>query len=180
MFRVRAIPILLLVLCAAHAAADDGIFDFDGHTKLRGVWQTYPEDSLFRELVGSSSLDTIGELRLNLAARTSGWSFRADYQLLGLYSEFLPLGQPGDALLLIAGGDPTPALPAALQAALERDMPVVALVTDADRELVQRLPAGAAVIRSGAGTRSRELEMHTMILLALCQLIDIGLFGPRD
>jgi D-sedoheptulose 7-phosphate isomerase len=90
------------------------------------------------------------------------------------------LGQPGDALLLIAGGDPAPALPAALQAALERDMPVVALVTDADRELVQRLPAGAAVIRSGAGTRSRVLEMHTMILLALCQLIDIGLFGPRD
>jgi phosphoheptose isomerase len=90
------------------------------------------------------------------------------------------LGQPGDALLLVAGGGPDPALTAALLAALERDMPVVALATDADRELVQRLPAGAALIRTGAGARSRVLEMHTMILLALCQLIDIGLFGPRD
>jgi hypothetical protein len=57
---------------------------------------------------------------------------------------------------------------------------VVALVTSADRELVQDLPAGAAVIRIGTAARSQVLEMHTMILLALCQLIDIGLFGPRD
>ena len=91
------------------------------------------------------------------------------------------LGQPGDALLLIAGGGgPDPALTAALRAALERDMPVVALVTDEDGELARRLPAGTAVIPVGAGARSRVLEMHTMILLTLCQLIDIGLFGPRD
>lgn len=90
------------------------------------------------------------------------------------------LGQPGDALLLVAGGDTDPALSAALRVAMERDMPVVALVTSADRELVQDLPAGAAVIRTSAAARSQVLEMHTMILLALCQLIDIGLFGPRD
>ena len=90
------------------------------------------------------------------------------------------LGQPGDALLLVAGGDPDPALSAAVRVAMERDMPVVALVTAADRELVQRLPPGAAVVRTESAVRSQMLEMHTMILLALCQLIDIGLFGPRD
>ena len=87
---------LVLLLAAALAAADDNPLDFDGHTKLRGVWQTYPGDSLFRELAGSSSLDTIGEVRLNLGARASGWSLQADYQLLGIYSEFLSLGLPND------------------------------------------------------------------------------------
>ena len=87
---------LVLLLAAALAAADDNPFEFDGHTKLRGVWQAYPDDSLFRDIAGSSSLDTIGEVRLNLAARTSGWSFQADYQLLGIYSEFLSFGLPND------------------------------------------------------------------------------------
>jgi hypothetical protein len=87
---------LVLLLAAALAAADDNPLDFDGHTKLRGVWQTYPGDSLFRDLAGSSSLDKIGEVRLNLGARASGWSLQADYQLLGIYSEFLSLGLPND------------------------------------------------------------------------------------
>lgn len=89
-------------------------------------------------------------------------------------------GQPGDALLLVAGGDPDDALSAALQTAVEREMPVVALLTAGDRDLIERLPAGAAEIRTDVAMRSRVLEMHTMILLALCQLIEIGLFGPRD
>ena len=88
--------LLLLMVCAAPAAVADSIFEFDGHTKLPVIAQSYPEDSLFRDLAGSSSLDAIGELRLNLGATTSGWSFQADYQLLGLYSEFLPLALPGD------------------------------------------------------------------------------------
>ena len=81
---------------ASPAVADDSIFEFDGHTKLRVVGQTYPDDSLFRDIAGSSSLDTIGEVRLNLGAKSSGWSFQADYQLLGIYSEFLSLGLPND------------------------------------------------------------------------------------
>jgi hypothetical protein len=85
-----------LLLFAAVAAAEDSPYEFGGHTKLRLVGQTYPDDSLFRDIAGSSSLDTIGEVRLNLAAKTSGWSFHADYQLLGIYSEFLSLGLPND------------------------------------------------------------------------------------
>lgn len=86
----------LVVLFAAEAAADDSIFEFDGHTKLRVVGQTYPEQSLLRDIAGSSSLDAIGEVRLNLAGGNSGWSFEADYQLLGIYSEFLSFGLPND------------------------------------------------------------------------------------
>ena len=41
-------------------------------------------------------MDTIGEARLNFGAKTSGWSVRADYQLLGIHTEFLALGLPND------------------------------------------------------------------------------------
>ncbi len=93
--------VLVLSLLAASAAAEDSPFEYDGHTKLRAVGQTYPSDSLFRDFAGSSSADTIAEARLNLAAKTSGWSFHADYQLVGIYSELLFLGLPNDDLRLL-------------------------------------------------------------------------------
>jgi hypothetical protein len=78
------------------ALADDASYDFGGHTKLRLTGQMYPDDSLLRDLYGSSSADGAGELRLDMSAKKSGWSFHADYQLLGIYSELLPFGAPND------------------------------------------------------------------------------------
>jgi hypothetical protein len=92
--RLSWLPALLLA--ASAAIADNASYDFGGHTKARVVGQTYPSDSLFRDLVGSSSADVAGELRLDFSAKNDHWSFHADYQLLGLYSEFLPLGMPND------------------------------------------------------------------------------------
>ncbi|MEJ2129427.1 MAG: hypothetical protein P8X81_11350, partial [Woeseiaceae bacterium] len=88
--------LLLFLFIAISAEADSPSYDFGGHTKARLVGQAYPDDRLFNDLFGSSSADAAGELRLNFSAKTSGWSFHADYQLLGLYSEFLPLGAPND------------------------------------------------------------------------------------
>ncbi len=79
----------VLMLSAAAAAADDSPYEFVGHTKMRLVGQSYPDDSLFRDLAGSTSLDAAGELRLNFSAQGSGWTLQSDYQLLGLHSEFL-------------------------------------------------------------------------------------------
>lgn len=87
--------LLSCVLCAS-AMADDTVVEFGGHTKLRAVGQSYPDDSLFRDLVGSTSLDSAAELRLALTAKASGWTFSTDYQLIGIYSDFLPAGLPGD------------------------------------------------------------------------------------
>lgn len=91
----RSSALVLLFLCVG-VLADDTSYEFGGHTKLRLVGQSYPDDSLFRDLVGSTSLDGAGELRLNFSAKRDGWSFQTDYQLLGLYSEFLPMGMPND------------------------------------------------------------------------------------
>ena len=91
----RSSALILLFFCVG-AFAEDAAYEFGGHTKLRLVGQSYPDDSLFRDLVGSTSLDGAGELRLNFSAKRDGWSFHSDYQLLGLYSEFLPMGMPND------------------------------------------------------------------------------------
>ena len=88
--------LLTVLIIAGVAAADDASYDFGGHTKLRLTGQTYPDDSLFRDLFGSSSADGAGELRLDMSAKKSRWSFNADYQLLGIYSKLLPLGAPSD------------------------------------------------------------------------------------
>jgi hypothetical protein len=88
--------LLTVLIIAGVATADDASYDFGGHTKLRLTGQTYPDDSLFRDLFGSSSADGAGELRLDMSAKKSRWSFNADYQLLGIYSKLLPLGAPSD------------------------------------------------------------------------------------
>lgn len=77
-------------------AAPVSAAELGGHTKLRIVGQSYPNNSLFRDIAGSTSVDAVGELRLNFSTRRSGWASHADYQLLGVASEFLPLGLPGD------------------------------------------------------------------------------------
>jgi len=82
---------MTLVFAAAVALADDSPFELGGHTKFRILGQSYPDDSLFRDLAGATSLDAAGEVRLNFSTKRQQWSFFADYQLLGLHSELLPL-----------------------------------------------------------------------------------------
>jgi hypothetical protein len=93
---MRLSAALLLLAIPVVTLADNTTYDFGGHTKLRLVGQSYPDDSLFRDLVGSTSAEVAGELRLDFSAKKDGWSFHTDYQVLGLYSEFLPLGMPSD------------------------------------------------------------------------------------
>ena len=83
---------LLLLLCTA-ALADDTTYEFGGHTKLRLVGQTFPDNSLFRDLAGSSVLDGEGDLRLNFTAANSGWKIAADYQLFALRGDGIELNQ---------------------------------------------------------------------------------------
>ena len=87
--------LLLLIACLAFAGAAEGNTEFGGHTKLRVVGQTYPSDSLLHDLFGSSSVDTQGDLRLNLEHRQSGWTFNTNYQLAALNGETVLL--PNDS-----------------------------------------------------------------------------------
>lgn len=82
---------LLLLAVPALAGADEGKTEFGGHTKLRVVSQTYPSDSLLRDLYGSHTEDTQGDLRLNLTHRQSGWTIDANYQLVASHGETFSL-----------------------------------------------------------------------------------------
>ncbi len=99
--RKRSELALLLLLAAVGAGADSGEFDFTGHSKFRLTGQTFPDDSVLRDVAGSDSLDLGADLRLNLGWREGSWSFETNYQLIGLYGDQIEWGRdlpPGSEL----------------------------------------------------------------------------------
>lgn len=92
--RLELATILLLGCCAV--LADDGNLDITGHSKLRGTLQTFPDDSLFRDLLGKQAAAAGGELRLNLEWNKRRWSVDAGYQLLLLHGDELLQRPPTD------------------------------------------------------------------------------------
>ena len=62
-------------------------YELGGHTKGRLLGQSFPDNSAFKELAGSSSLDIESDLRLNFEARKGRWSFDAAYQLFAAYGD---------------------------------------------------------------------------------------------
>lgn len=70
-------------LCSATSIAEDVIVEVGGHGKLNIESQWYPENSLFRDFEGVRSTALQGDLRLTADLRRNGWSFDADYVLLG-------------------------------------------------------------------------------------------------
>ena len=93
---MRPSCVLLLLVASSVAIADGNSYDFGGHSKLRMLAQSYPDDSLFRDLIGTNSIDGAGELRLNASAKSDKWSLHTDYQLIAINSDFLAAGLPGD------------------------------------------------------------------------------------
>jgi len=90
---------LALVLEPIGVAAQTGT-TFGGHAKYQFLYQSWPNDSVFRELFGSSSLGQYFETRLKLDREDGPWDFKADYQFLGINADSLLLaeGLPGSSL----------------------------------------------------------------------------------
>ena len=89
---MRRRVLLILLSAFATAQAEDSNFDFTGHTKLNATAQTFPDNSLFRSLLGSESFDGQADARLNIKWRDGGWAFDADYQLVYLHGDSIDLG----------------------------------------------------------------------------------------
>ncbi len=87
------------------------------------------------------------------------------------------LGHAGDVLVLISSGGNNPSLSQAVEAAHDRNMRVVAVSNDADTSLPDMLGSGDVIITVEGTSRSRVVELQVMTLHALCQLIELGLFG---
>ena len=80
-----------------------------GHAKYQLAHQSWPDDSIFHELLGASSIDQYLESRLKIAVVEGPWDFEADYQFIAI---------DADSLLLAAG---LPGAPLPLQSVINDD-----------------------------------------------------------
>ena len=86
------------------------------------------------------------------------------------------LGQPGDVLLCISSGDGHNNLIRAVQAAHERDMGVIALSNTNSGQLSTLIRSEDVELPVNAARRTLVIEIQTMVIHCLCELIDRSLF----
>lgn len=87
------------------------------------------------------------------------------------------LARDSDLLLVIDSGAGEPACLDALHAAREKGMPVIVMGNAHSDAVAAALNAGDVHIEVEARQRSQCVELHTMVALSLCQLIETSLFG---
>ncbi len=69
--------------------AGDTTFDLGGRVSPQIAVATYPDNSVFQDIFGSSSVDSAFDARVIFGARHERWSFDVDYQLIGIYADRL-------------------------------------------------------------------------------------------
>jgi hypothetical protein len=101
----RLLYTLLVVAIALPGAvlSQDTEYEIGGHVKGRLQGQSFPDNSAFNQLVGSTALDIASDLRLNFEASKGRWTFNTAYQLFAGYGDRINLagqlpGNPGNRL----------------------------------------------------------------------------------
>ncbi len=108
-------------------------------------------------------------------------SIANDYDYNQVFSkQVLALGQPNDVLLAISTSGNSPNVIAALHAAHERDMRVVALTGKAGGEMAKWLTPNDVHICVPHNRTSRIQEVHLLTLHCLCDGIDCLLLGMEN
>ena len=101
-----------------------------------------------------------------------------DYQYNQVFSKQIhALGQQGDILLAISTSGNSENILAALQAAHERGMTVIALTGRDGGMMDSQLESGDIEIRIPADVTARIQETHILVIHCLCDVIDKSLFG---
>jgi hypothetical protein len=94
---MRFLALGLMLLAAASRAE---LLTFDGgHLKGQYLLNSYPDDSLFRELNGTPMSDINAELRLKIRGGADRWRWQADYQLVSRNGDNYELGRQLKGLL---------------------------------------------------------------------------------
>ncbi|MFY8273920.1 SIS domain-containing protein [Pseudoalteromonas sp. SSDWG2] len=112
---------------------------------------------------------------MNLSSTASGTKARDIYA-----RQIRALGEQGDLLLVLAINGNEKSIISAVEAALTKDMTVIALVGDDGGELAGLLNASDVEIRIPAKRPSRILESHLVNLHCLSELIDMTLFPQGE
>ena len=79
--------LILTVAAAAPGLAGDTTFNLGGHVKPQLIVTGYPDDSLFRDVFGSSSEDVNLDARIVLGIDHERWSFDVDYQFIVVHGD---------------------------------------------------------------------------------------------
>jgi D-sedoheptulose 7-phosphate isomerase len=90
------------------------------------------------------------------------------------------LGQADDVLLCICSAKGAGNLVQVVQTAHERNMSVILLSNTHDTELGALIQAADAHLQVSSLRQARIVEIHTMVILSMCELIDHCLFGTSQ
>lgn len=105
-------------------------------------------------------------------------SIANDYDYNQIFSKQVrALGLPGDSLLAISTSGNSPNVVAAIHAAHERSMRVIALTGRDGGEMGRALHANDVLICVNAKSTARIQEVHLLTLHCLCDVIDYLLLG---
>jgi D-sedoheptulose 7-phosphate isomerase len=105
-------------------------------------------------------------------------SIANDYDYIQVFSKQVrALGLPGDALLAISTSGNSPNVVAAIKAAHERSMRVIALAGRDGGEMARTLQPQDVLICVDAQSTARIQETHLLTLHCLCDVIDYLLLG---
>ncbi|AZG71891.1 phosphoheptose isomerase [Shewanella livingstonensis] len=103
-----------------------------------------------------------------------------DYSYDEIFSkQIFALGQPGDILLAISTSGNSGNIIKAMEAALSRDMTIVALTGKDGGAMAGLMSAGDVEIRVPSNVTARIQEVHLLVIHCLCDNIDRTLF-PQD
>ncbi|UCX03342.1 phosphoheptose isomerase [Shewanella sp. HL-SH8] len=103
-----------------------------------------------------------------------------DYSYDEIFSkQILALGQPGDILLAISTSGNSGNIIKAMEAALSRDMTIVAMTGKDGGAMAGLMSAGDVEIRVPSNVTARIQEVHLLVIHCLCDNIDRTLF-PQD
>ena len=92
----------LAVAACLPLAVGAAVPGFDGgHTKLRWLGSSYPDDSAYREVFGDVADDEYADLRLKFSGSYHKLSIHADYQLIAQWGDSLDLPGDSNSLLLL-------------------------------------------------------------------------------
>ena len=101
-----------------------------------------------------------------------------DYSFNEIFSKQVQaFGQPGDILLALSTSGNSANVLAAVDAALERDMRVIALTGKGGGEIGRRLSDGDVHICVPHDRTARIQEVHLLTIHCMCDGIDVALFG---
>jgi D-sedoheptulose 7-phosphate isomerase len=105
-------------------------------------------------------------------------SIANDYQFSDVFArQVRALGQSGDVLLCITPSGGSANIVSGIEAAHDRDMPVVLLSGRDGGAAAVALVQGDFEIRVPSGSTARTQEVHILVLHCLCDLIDRSLLG---